>query len=185
MTPVLRCILAILAATLLGAASAASAQGGNLYSVEVLVFAHPGGDAMQAEAWRADPGEPDTSRAAPVAAGGEVGALGPTAYRLSGAWQALRNSSGYRPLRHLAWTQAGYSEARAPHVLVGDGPGSELHGVVQISRARFLHAKVDLVYQIAGQRYRFKARRRMRSNELHYLDHPLFGVLLIVTPLGG
>lgn len=183
MTPLLRSILAIVAAALLVGAFAAFAQERRLYSVEVLVFAHPGGDAMQAEAWRADPGEPDISRAAP--AGGEVSALGPSSYRLSGAWQALRNSSGYRPLRHLAWTQAGYSEARAPHVLVGDGPGSELHGVVQVSRARFLHAKVDLVYQDAGQRYRFTSRRRMRANELHYLDHPLFGVLMIVTPLGG
>jgi hypothetical protein len=176
-------ILAATLAVLLAAACAVQAQSGT-YAIEMLVFAHPGG-AHQAEAWRADPGEPDTSRATPVARGGEVSALGPSSYRLSGAWQALRNSASYRPLRHLAWTQPGYSEARAPHVLIGDGPGAELRGVVQVSRSRFLHAKIDLVYRDGGQSYRFTTRRRMRSNELHHLDHPLFSVLVIVTPLGG
>ena len=184
MTTVLRALRTITAALLLGAASQAGAQS-NMFAIEVLVFAHLAGDARHEQAWRADPGEPDTSRASAVAAGGELSAIGPSSYRLSGAWQSLRNSAGYRPLRHLAWTQVGYSEARAPQVLVGDGPGSDLHGVVQISRARFLHAKVDLIYQEAGQRYRFTSRRRMRSNQLHYLDHPMFGVLILVTPLGG
>lgn len=184
MTRLLHSILAVTAAVLLAAASAAQAQSGT-YAIEMLVFAHPGGDALQAEAWRPAPGEPDTSRATPLAAGGEVSVLGPSSYRLSGAWQALRNSGSYRPLRHVAWTQGGYSEARAPHVLIGDGPGAELHGVVQVSRSRFLHAKIDLVYRDGGQAYRFTSRRRMRSNELHHLDHPLFSVLVIVTPLGG
>ena len=33
--------------------------------------------------------------------------------------------------------------------------------------------------------YRFINHRRMRSNELHYIDHPMFGVLVIATPLQG
>lgn len=31
---------------------------------------------------------------------------------------------------------------------------------------------------------RMSSARRMRSKELHYLDHPLFGALILVTPLG-
>lgn len=33
------------------------------------------------------------------------------------------------------------------------------------------------------QIYRMDESRRMRSNELHYLDHPMFGMLVRVTPL--
>jgi hypothetical protein len=33
------------------------------------------------------------------------------------------------------------------------------------------------------QIYRMEESRRMRSNELHYLDHPMFGMLVRVTPL--
>ena len=32
--------------------------------------------------------------------------------------------------------------------------------------------------------FRLEATRRMRSRELHYYDHPMFGVLVKVTPYG-
>jgi hypothetical protein len=35
-----------------------------------------------------------------------------------------------------------------------------------------------LNYQV----YRLQQSRRMRSNEVHYLDHPLFGIIVQVTP---
>ena len=168
MTSVDRLLPALAAIALLAAAPAGRAQTTSWYAVEMIVFAHPGGDARDAEAWRPDPGGPDTSRAVPVAGGdASIAPVSPTAYRLSGVWQALRNSAGYRPLRHLAWTQAGRPEERATQVLVGDEPGAPVHGVVQVSRARFLHIKVDLVYEDGGARYRFTTRRKMRSNELH------------------
>lgn len=37
----------------------------------------------------------------------------------------------------------------------------------------------------AWQVYRLEETRRMRSNELHYLDHPLFGALILITPVEG
>jgi hypothetical protein len=33
--------------------------------------------------------------------------------------------------------------------------------------------------------YHLTESRRMRSKELHYLDHPVLGVLLLVTPYEG
>ena len=30
--------------------------------------------------------------------------------------------------------------------------------------------------------YRIEAERRMRSKEIHYFDHPLIGVLILITP---
>ena len=35
---------------------------------------------------------------------------------------------------------------------------------------------------LVDNRYRMQARRRMRSGELHYIDHPLMGVLIKITP---
>lgn len=81
-----------------------------------------------------------------------------------------------------------------------------LDGTVRVYRARYLHAEVDLLYyrpaaespqpvrvtgggeavQDAGPPvatlFRMQQSRRMRSGELHYLDHPLFGVLIEATP---
>jgi hypothetical protein len=177
--PLLR-VLVLLAGVLAAPGTWAQSEW---YAIEMIVFAHPGGDARFAESWRADPGMPDRSRAQPVVAGGAVAPVSPSAYRLSGIWQALRASAGYRPLRHLAWTQRGASQRSAPEILVGEQPDAPVQGVVQVSRARFLHVKADLLYLDADGSYRFTVRRRMRSNELHYMDHPMFGLLVIATRL--
>lgn len=81
-----------------------------------------------------------------------------------------------------------------------------LDGVVELTVLRYLHLDVDLLFRgppttpstnsdnstggffgIAPpkpqvQIYRLSESRRMRSGELHYFDHPMFGVLALVTP---
>ncbi len=69
-----------------------------------------------------------------------------------------------------------------------------VHGTVTISLARFLQVEIDLLYHRPANgdpappdsmptRFRLVAERRMRSGELHYIDHPLFGVLILITPV--
>ena len=60
-----------------------------------------------------------------------------------------------------------------------------LDGTVRVHLARYLHAEVDLVYHRDDVEFPFRlaTSRRMRSGELHYLDHPVFGVLIKVIPL--
>lgn len=175
------CSLLIAVLVLLTIALPARAQ--SVYVVEMIVFANPGGDAPYAESWRPEPGGPDLSRARPVSGAGDVTPVSPSAYRLSGAWRALKSSRGYRPLRHLAWIQRGTARSRAPVVLLGDEPGSPVFGTVTVSLGRYLHVDLDLIYQDDSGRFRFTSHRRMRSNEIHYLDHPMFGVLVLITPL--
>lgn len=74
-----------------------------------------------------------------------------------------------------------------------------IEGIVRVHRSRFLHVLVDLLYsRPAGgslnavadavastpSLIRMTQTRRMRSNEMHYYDHPLFGVLVKITPYG-
>ena len=154
------------------------------YAVEMIIFANIDGDDRYSETWRTEPGLPDTSRAAPISgADNGVVAVGSSAYRLSGIWQVLRGSSQFRPLRHLAWTQRGRSSRSAPEILLGDSPTSDVYGTVRLSRSRFLHLDLDLLLSDDNGSYRLINHRRMRSNELNYIDHPLFGVLVIATPL--
>lgn len=60
-----------------------------------------------------------------------------------------------------------------------------LDGILRVYRSRYLHVDVDLLYHRSevDTPFRFQTSRRMRSGELHYLDHPLFGLLILVTPL--
>ena len=172
--------LAALSALLLLVAVAPTAQA---YTVEIIVFAHPGGDARFSETWRPDPGTPDVSRASPVSAGNGVRAVGPSSYRMHGIWQALRGSPGYRPLRHMAWVQGGTSRDRAPVVLLGEDPG--IAGVRnRACVARALPARrcrPDLPRRRRQGPCDSVSHRRMKSNEIHYMDHPLFGVLVVVS----
>ena len=72
----------------------------------------------------------------------------------------------------------------------------QLEGSIKISVKRYLHIDIDMVLRRLAtppatdegtlttlgphyQAYRMQMRRRMRSKELHYLDHPIMGVLII------
>ncbi|MCW8830445.1 MAG: peptidoglycan binding protein CsiV [Gammaproteobacteria bacterium] len=75
---------------------------------------------------------------------------------------------------------------------------SSIQGSIKLILGRYLHIHADLNYKRINKSYRpnspildnrrfheykIKAERRMRSNELHYIDHPLLGILVIVTPI--
>lgn len=119
----------------------------------------------------------------------------------------LRRSAHYRPLVHAGWRLPGLPRRAARPVHVGRSLGdgevraaagagaerSSVHGTVTVSLARFLQVDVDLLYHrpasseaaapsSAPTRFRLVSERRMRSGELHYVDHPLFGVLVLLTP---
>lgn len=72
-------------------------------------------------------------------------------------------------------------------------------GTVTVSLSRYLHLKTDITYynpevylaeQIAQQTidapnieyFKLVESRRMRSKELHYIDHPYFGIIALITP---
>lgn len=78
----------------------------------------------------------------------------------------------------------------------------DLQGTLRVSVARYLHLEADLRYDDATQYapevdddrdgsaiihyekpiYRLQERRRMRSEELHYFDHPRFSMLALIRP---
>jgi hypothetical protein len=89
---------------------------------------------------------------------------------------------------------------RAPRVPQESEPLYDVDGTVTLSLARFLHLQTDLLYRRAtnetlpGDHVRtlegrefvesyVSERRRMRSQEIHYLDHPMLGVIVEITPV--
>ncbi len=79
---------------------------------------------------------------------------------------------------------------------------AKLHGCVKIIRERYLHILTDMVYyhednedlyadedasyafgkSIYAKSIPIISRRRMRSKEVHYLDNPGVGIVILVTP---
>ena len=139
----------------------------DLYQVEMIVF----------QRWSDAQGERFgalNNQGVRHAAVGDVAsrAAGRTSWRLEGAAAKLTNK-GYKVLFHQAWRQtAGGRSSNAWYSV--DGPS--LRGVVRLSRGRYLHLDTDLT--VGGIRAR--DHRRMRSRELHYIDHPRIGILIRV-----
>jgi hypothetical protein len=79
----------------------------------------------------------------------------------------------------------------------------ELEGLIKVTLARYLHVEADVVFRPRLAEHGFddinpgittdaeqgpvvyrlkQTRRRMRSRELHYLDNPVIGMLVLITP---
>lgn len=110
---------------------------------------------------------------------------------LIGIASRLNNSGAYRVITHKSWRQAFPTKNRAP--LVGLGTDA-LAGSVRFYRGTYLHAEIDLWFRGTGsqtaQRETGEPRRphlfesrRIRSGEVHYFDHPDFGVLIHIKPV--
>ena len=124
----------------------------------------------------------------------EYSPVDPSAYRLQDQYERMRNSRDYRPLLHVAWRQPVYDEANETTLALdrlGALPPS-LAAIASIYVNRFLHLKLDL--ELAGGAtlttadgspqstiYRLNERRKMRSAELHFFDHPRFGALALIS----
>jgi hypothetical protein len=160
---------------LLLATARSSAADTQAYVIEMIVFERPGGGAE--EFWPDAPGEPDRALANRVLGAGtaipaEARQLGPIAYTLS--------RRGLVVLRHLAWQEVPASRNSQAWQWLDAG---RLSGLVKITRGRFLHLDTDLLLRDATSpaTYRIQLSRRMRSNELHYVDHPKVGIVIQAT----
>ncbi len=111
--------------------------------------------------------------------------------------RALEHSGHYRPLRYLAWRQTVVDRNRAQDIEIPPATTEspvKIEGTVRVAVERYLHLYLDLklvdttlafetdLSDYDLPEFRMKQRRRMRSKELHYFDHPKFGVIALITP---
>jgi hypothetical protein len=164
-TPLRILALFLLALTVLNTAHADS----DVYDFEIVVFERPGDD--DGEAMPASPGEPDPAAAVgrldALAIGGR--SLGPVAYTL--------RQKGMIVHEHLAWRQVPRGRDSEAWYWIG---GGRMAGLIRVTRGRYLHLETDLLLRDANSSrpYRVRLYRRMRSGELHYVDHPKLGILI-------
>lgn len=155
-----------------------AAARAEIYDFEIVMFERPYGGAN--EFWPSEPGEPDRSMArgqlnASGASGGatllpgSAKILGPSVYTLKQKGMIVHD--------HLAWRQNTRGRESNSWYWIG---GGRLSGLIRMSRGRYLHLDTDLILRDinSSQPYRIKLHRRMRSDELHYVDHPRLGILI-------
>ncbi len=157
-----------------------------------------GNDAANPGAIDAD--EPDPLNPAPHPT---FGTLRADELELRGALLRLQRDADYTPLAHGGWVQPAYPPDRAVPVDISLLGTVNPVGTVQLHLSRFLHVTVDLLYRappvppllqetpvVDGVlselklplRYALRIQRRVRSGDIHYLDHPAIGLLVVVRP---
>ncbi len=137
--------------------------------------------------------------------------LGESFFTLRQQYQKLLSAPRYSPILHLAWRQpikyrkSGYkvwiqggrllpstaSNSNDPELNSSARQSNyEIFGLLRFNRARYLHVYTDLVYRTPANdgksefaHYRIKDHRRMSSRQIHYLDHPMFGMLIYIKPI--
>lgn len=171
------------------------------YDVEIIVFAQNGAGAGSTENWPDSPEIPSMVEALRLPNTGYT-VLPKSEWKLGTELKRLKRTRGRLvPLIHTAWRQPVLSlnaaqplYIRSPGNISGETP--HLDGTIKVSVKRYLHIEVDLLIRelrtttaegngLFGSifnSYRFTDHRRMRSKELHYIDHPKMGVLMLITP---
>jgi len=174
---------------------------------------HPFDDGVEFDAnapVSLDPAPPTTDGAAPAEPDAAVvpeneftfRVLRPEELQLTSQYRVLARLPAYHPLVHGGWVQLGLPDASTIPVDLGVLGVTNPAGTVRLSLTRFLHVKLDLTYvdtqavqrgAAAAQddladlpiapRYHIDDERTTRSGEIHYFDHPAFGVLIKVTPV--
>ena len=128
-------------------------------------------------------------------------------------YRRINSSSEYNVLFYGAWRQAGLEKSKAFEININklksshtDKSRNSLTGTFKLVLARYLHIYNQLNYQrkitatdsAASEKqtgvlsndmvphnglYPLNSHRRMRSKELHYIDHPLVGMLIQINPV--
>lgn len=172
------------------------------YDVEIIVFARNGAGAGSTENWPDSPAIPNIEEAAQLKNAAGYTVLPKSEWKLGTELKRIKRTRGrLAPLLHTAWRQPVLSlnatrplYIRSPGNISGDTP--HMDGIIKVSVQRYLHIEIDfLIRELRAttsaesgffgsifNSYRFTGHRRMRSKELHYIDHPKMGVLMLITP---
>ncbi|MDH3645389.1 MAG: peptidoglycan binding protein CsiV [Gammaproteobacteria bacterium] len=149
------------------------------FDVEMIVFRHLAPDDSEPQIDRVEEEDPDKPRIRRR----RFTPLTSDQLRLGSISKTLLSSRDWSPVLHYGWRQPAFGRVEAPAVsLAGNRRGAYASGSARLSVERFLRLELDLQMDPGtGVSYTLDQARRMRSGEIHYFDHPQFGVIALVS----
>ena len=145
------------------------------YQIELIIFSHFSVQNESEEQWSGlDPGGINFNGARPIYS------LSPSQFILKNEQHRLDQSPAYRTLLHIAWRQLIVDASPARARLIQD---NNVEGIIRVSVQRYLNVALNLVFKNNSNYFYLSQNRRMRSNELNYVDFPLYGVLIKIVPV--
>lgn len=167
------------------------APASDLFEVEVIVFQNIQAELEGNEVWD---NERITMEFVDIDKAVEANKTPQENSDLTKAYEMLDSDSNYRVLMHKQWLQYASPQSDSKLVRLSTVDG-ELDGTLKFFVSRFLHVDLNLVYQVKASTsifqvgdaednsmiaFQLREKRRIRSNEIQYFDHPKFGALVKV-----
>jgi hypothetical protein len=167
------------------------------YDVEIIVFEDPRHTYEQSENWLPSQKETTSPGAAKkdIKPQGKIEFPGMEASKLGDIVERLNNSQEYNVLLHKIWRQPGLDQTQAisVHLDSSDTDTSKtgksfIEGDIRLIMSRYLHITGTMNYHKQNDAedgydvYSLNLKRKMRSREIHYIDHPMFGIIVLATP---
>ena len=170
----------------------------NWYTVEVVTFTRAKSGQIQ-ENWVNGLHKPSnsflrTSASEINQSEMQIKAVPQSQWKLSRHAYSLGKDRGIKVRSHQAWRQPGLAKKASPWIDLQSN-SSQLTGKIRISLSRYLHAEVDIQLfnpdwdpgasfsasqnqLLAAKKINFQASHKLKRDEIHYIDHPLAGVLI-------
>ncbi len=102
--------------------------------------------------------------------------------QMSELFESLRRSKNYRPVLHEGWRMHLDNRVDAePRAIIADDSPYRFGGDITVSAERKLHVNIDIELRAGGQKYYLQENRTLRRKDIHYFDHPMFGVIMRIT----
>lgn len=185
----------LLAFFLLCLTSVGWAYSPSAYQIEIIIFSHITDEGLRSEYWTTPP----PLKVSPDAVKLSSDQILPERdWRLQSVHRQLAHNQ-YPVLLHLAWVE---SANNLKHGQVVELSSDEMEGIAAIRLEHYFQVRFNcrfflpwetiadknlpnLTHENNSDTVSFKINEsfRMRSNELNYVDHPLYGILIQITPL--
>ena len=179
------------------------------YDVEIIIFEDKHARYLKSEIWNQNTEQQSAATKTNKINASGFKSIKPAI--LKKQYKRINASSEYNVLFYGAWRQAGLEKSKAFEINIKelksshtDRSKNSLTGTFKLVLARYLHIYNQLTYQqkmtvsAASEKqtevlsndmaphnglYPLNSHRRMRSKKLHYIDHPLVGMLIQINPV--
>jgi hypothetical protein len=155
--------------------------------LEMIVFLNKATNVSKEEAWPAYPGELKYSKKL-HSSNPEINIIEDSNLYLNSIYSKLKISPNFQPIYRIGWRQSIGSSKKPLHFKFSCPDGScSGNGIIDVQRmgGHVYKAKLDIILShrslknTSGVRLQHVA--KIKSNELYYFDHPVFGVLINIS----
>lgn len=144
------------------------------YQIEMIIFSHFTFQNKTEEQWpRLDPNNFNFKYATNT-----VSLLHPSQLTLKNEQNQLNQNPTYQTLLHITWRQPVVDARHAQTIHI---QGNNVDGTICVSIQRYLNVTLHLLFKNNFDYFYLSENRRMRSNELNYIDFPVYGVLIKIV----